>query len=75
MNIANQHECTIMHLAETVKSLVDSDSTIVCVEAPVKRTEYEVPRRYGSSKKLLNLTGYVPETGLEEGLQHILSEV
>jgi nucleoside-diphosphate-sugar epimerase len=72
-NIANEAEIDIKALAETIKSVTNSKSNVVFINAPSKRYDYEVGRRYGSSEKLFNKTGFKPNTKLEDGLKLILS--
>jgi nucleoside-diphosphate-sugar epimerase len=72
-NIANEAEIDIKALAETIKSVTNSKSNVIFINAPSKRYDYEVGRRYGSSEKLFNKTGFKPNTKLEEGLRKILS--
>lgn len=71
-NIANEKEATIMDLAKTIIRVTNSDSTLKLIDAPSKRYDYEVGRRYGSSEKLLNKTGFKPSTTLSDGLSVIL---
>lgn len=72
-NIANENELSIGHLAEIIKEVTKSNSNIIHVNAPAKRYDYEVGRRYGSSDKLLNKTGFKPNTDLKKGLTQILN--
>jgi len=74
-NIANEKEATIEELAKEIIRLLNSKSEIHHIEAPKKRYDYEVGRRYGSSEKLLTHTGYKPSTGLQEGLSIVMKEV
>ena len=71
VNIANECEWTISELASEIKDITNSDSKLTYIDAPKKRYDYEVERRVGSSKKLLKLTGYKPDTSLKDGLQQI----
>lgn len=71
VNIANEAEWCIVDVAERIKTITQSDSEIVFIEAPKKRYDYEVERRVGSSEKLFDLTGYKPLTPLSEGLKYI----
>ncbi len=71
VNIANEAEWCIDDLAEQIKSVTNSSSEIVFIDAPKKRYDYEVERRVGSSKKLRALTNYKPDTTLTEGLKQI----
>jgi nucleoside-diphosphate-sugar epimerase len=71
VNIANEEEWCIEELAHRIKDISGSDSEIVYLEAPKKRYDYEVERRVGSSRKLLRLVDYKPNTSLDEGLQLI----
>lgn len=71
-NVANEREINIKELAETIIDLTGSGSEIVYLEAPSKRYDFEVGRRWGSSQKLFNTTGYKPGTSLEEGLKRLI---
>jgi nucleoside-diphosphate-sugar epimerase len=71
VNIANEAEWSIEDLAHIIRRITGSESTIQFIEAPKKRYDYEVERRVGSSDKLLEMTGYKPDTSLEEGLRRI----
>lgn len=71
INIANEAEWCIDDLAIEIKKVTNSTSEIIFIEAPKKRYDYEVERRVGSSKKLLGLTSYKPDTELPDGLSLI----
>jgi UDP-glucose 4-epimerase len=73
INIANEEEWTIKDLAIQVKEITQSTSELIFVEAPKKRYDYEVERRVGSSDKLVEITGYKPDTKLNDGLKKIHS--
>ena len=73
-NIANENEETILNLAKKIKHITNSYSEIKFIDAPIKRYDYEVERRFGSSDKLKRYTGYKPETSLESGLKNILKK-
>ena len=68
VNIANEAEWNIEHLANEIKQITNSSSEITFLDAPKKRYDYEVERRVGSSDKLMKLTGTKPTTSLQEGL-------
>lgn len=70
-NIANERESTIGELAEHIKELCNSKSEIIYLDAPKKRYDYEVGRRFGSSAKLESHISYKPSTPLPEGLKVI----
>lgn len=71
INIANEAEWCIEDLAVRIKDITKSNSKIVYLDAPKKRYDYEVERRVGSSEKLMQLTGFKPETTLDAGLEKI----
>jgi UDP-glucose 4-epimerase len=71
VNIANETEYCIDDLADRIINVTNSKSKVQFIEAPIKRYDYEVERRVGSSDKLLKLTGYKPLTSLDEGLKLI----
>lgn len=71
-NIANQDEQTILSIAEKIKKITNSNSEINYINAPKKRYDYEIGRRFGSSEKLFKHTGYKPDTDFEIGFKKIL---
>lgn len=71
-NVANENEESIYNLALKIKELTKSSSEISLIEAPKKRYDYEVGRRFGSSAKLEKFVGYKPNTSLKQGLAHII---
>jgi UDP-glucose 4-epimerase len=73
VNIANEAEWCIEDLANMIKDITGSTSTVQYIDAPRKRYDYEVERRVGSSDKLLEMTNCKPLTTLEEGLRKILA--
>jgi UDP-glucose 4-epimerase len=74
-NVANERESTIGELAEVIKQMVQSTSEIKYIDAPKKRYDYEVGRRFGSSAKLVSHIGYKPTTQLPEGLKVIYKDL
>lgn len=74
-NVANERESTIGEVADLIKELTNSESEIKFIDAPKKRYDYEVGRRFGSSAKLENHIGYKPSTRLREGLQVLLADL
>ncbi|MBN8703297.1 MAG: NAD-dependent epimerase/dehydratase family protein [Bacteroidetes bacterium] len=73
-NIANEDEITIKQLADTIVKVTGSKSQINYIQAPTKRYDYEVERRFGSSEKLFKHTGFKPNTNLEDGLRLIMDD-
>ena len=71
INIANEEEWSIKDLAETIKKITDSTSSIHFIDAPKNRYDYEVERRVGSSSKLMKMVGFKPDVNLLDGLQKI----
>lgn len=67
-NVANERESTIGELAEIIKQMTQSSSEIKYINAPKKRYDYEVGRRFGSSAKLERFINYKPNTDLQTGL-------
>ena len=74
-NVANQVESTIQDLAAEIIGITKSKSKINYINAPEKRYDYEVGRRFGSSKKLLEFVGYRPGTSLESGLKSVYNSM
>ena len=71
-NIANENELDILTLSKLIKEKTNSHSEIICTEAPKKRYDFEVERRFGCSDKLFNITGYKPNTSIDFGLGVII---
>ena len=69
INITKGEDITILELAEKIINLTKSSSKIKLVKNPSFRKDYEVEKRFGSSKKLISLIGQKPETTLDEGLK------
>lgn len=67
-NVANERESTIGELADIIKQMTQSSSEIKYINAPKKRYDYEVGRRFGSSAKLERFINYKPNTDLKTGL-------
>lgn len=72
-NVANEKEETIFNLAKKIKAITNSDSEIKLIDAPKKRYDYEVGRRFGNSNKLYSFVGYKPDTQLKEGLERLIA--
>jgi len=73
--VANERESTIGALAEEIKKMTNSTSEIKYIDAPKKRYDYEVGRRFGSSSKLLDYVNYKPNTQLPEGLNVVYTSL
>ncbi len=71
-NIANEDEQTILSIAEKIKKITKSTSEINFINAPKKRYDYEIGRRFGSSSKLFKHIGYKPDTDFEVGFKQIM---
>jgi UDP-glucose 4-epimerase len=74
-NISNENELSIMELAQKIIKTCGSKSTVQLVNAPSKRYDYEVGRRFGSSAKLFKAAGYKPSTPVENGLKEIFESI
>jgi nucleoside-diphosphate-sugar epimerase len=74
-NVANENEFSILELAKLIKEITGSKSEINILNAPSKRYDYEVERRFGSSEKLFNTVKFKPSTNLKEGLMKIYNSV
>ena len=73
-NVANEKEESILNLAKKIKEITNSSSEISMIDAPSKRYDYEVGRRYGNSNKLYSFVGYKPNTELDEGLTKLIEK-
>jgi nucleoside-diphosphate-sugar epimerase len=70
-NISNESEMDIATLAGKILTITNSSSKITYINAPAKRYDYEVGRRFGSSQKLFNKVNYRPNTSTDKGLKDI----
>ena len=69
VNIGNPHETSVLHLAETIKRLTNSDSEIVFIPRP---TDDPTVRQPDITLAKISL-GWEPKIGYEEGLERTLS--
>jgi len=74
-NIANEVEYTIGDLAQSIRTLTNSESEISYIQAPEKRYDFEVGRRVGSSDKLNKAINFKPKTKLKDGLKKIYDNI
>jgi UDP-glucuronate decarboxylase len=68
INIGNPREFTILNLAETVKSMINSDSKIITKELP---SDDPLQRR-PNIQKAKEILGWQPSVDLEQGLQQTI---
>ena len=68
VNIGNPHETSVLHLAETIRTLTGSSSDIVFVERPVDDPTVRQPDITLARTQL----GWEPTVGFEEGLSRTL---
>jgi dTDP-glucose 4,6-dehydratase len=69
VNIGNPHEVSVLHLAETIKRLVGSDSEITFVARPVDDPSVRQPDISLARREL----GWEPQVGFEEGLSRTIA--
>lgn len=69
VNIATGREISIGELAETLIQLIRPGARIVCEEQRLRPAASEVERLLGSNELLYALTGFRPQTPIEEGLK------
>ncbi|MEQ9363874.1 MAG: NAD-dependent dehydratase, partial [Leptospirales bacterium] len=68
VNIATEEEISIGDLAEKIIALIQPEAKILTDEQRLRPTQSEVERLLGSAKRLRELTGWSPATGIDEGL-------
>lgn len=71
VNISNETEYRIQDVAKLILQTTGSRSELQFLNPPHNRYDFEVERRYGSSQKLAELTGYKPSTSLETGIRNM----
>jgi len=72
INISTQKEISIGDLAKKIIKLCKSDAKIKSESTRKRPEKSEVERLLGQNGKLLKLTGWKPETSLEEGLKETI---
>ena len=70
VNIGNPHETSVLHLAETIKRLTNSDSEIIFIPRPTDDPTVRQPDITLAKTSL----GWEPKIGYEEGLERTLSD-
>ena len=70
-NISNENEHCIKEVAEKIVAITGSHSGITFINPPKNRYDFEVERRFGSSQKLFEVTGFKPNTSLNAGLKQV----
>ena len=68
VNIGNPHETSVLHLAETIRSLAGSDSEIVFIDRPVDDPTVRQPDITLARREL----GWEPTVDFEQGLSRTL---
>ncbi len=69
VNIATGKEISIGKLAQTMIDIIRPSAKIVCEEQRLRPEKSEVNRLLGDNSLLRSLTGFVPQTPIEEGLK------
>ncbi len=74
-NIGNSHEVTILQLAELVKSLTGSSSTIEFIpyDKAYEAGFEDMPRRVPDLTKVRQLVGYEPKVQLNEIVTRVIT--
>jgi len=68
-NISSGREISIGDLAQKLIALLRPEAKIVCEEQRLRPAASEVERLLGSNELLYALTGFRPQTPIEEGLK------
>lgn len=69
VNIATQSEISIQDLAKKLINKINPNAKIVSEDVRIRPQNSEVERLLGSNEKLRKLTGWVPETDIDRGLE------
>lgn len=73
VNIASNFEISIQDTLELIKELMQSDVEFITDKQRIRPGKSEVFRLFGDNKKLLDLTGFKPSYGLENGLKETIA--
>lgn len=69
VNIATGQEISIGDLAQKLIDMIRPNARIICDEQRLRPMDSEVERLLGSNELLYSLTGFKPQTTIEEGLK------
>jgi NAD dependent epimerase/dehydratase len=69
VNIATQSEISIQDLAIKLINKINPDAKIVGEDVRIRPRSSEIERLLGSNKKLKELTGWIPETDIDKGIE------
>lgn len=69
VNVATGQEISIGALAQKLVNLIRPEAKIVCEKQRLRPAASEVERLLGSNKLLYALTGFYPQTSIDEGLK------
>lgn len=69
VNIATGKEISVGELAQKMIELIRPGARIVCEQQRLRPAKSEVERLLGSNELLYSLTGFRPQTTIEEGIQ------
>ncbi|EEP61160.1 NAD-dependent 4,6-dehydratase LegB [Sulfurihydrogenibium yellowstonense] len=69
VNIATQSEISIQDLAKKLINKINPNAKIVSEDVRIRPQNSEVERLLGSNEKLKELTGWIPETDIDRGLE------
>jgi len=72
VNIASNFEISIKDTLELIKKLMNSDVEFVEDSQRLRPGKSEVFRLFGDNSKLIELTGFSPKFGLENGLKETI---
>ena len=68
INISKGDDIQIIDVANKICKITRSSSEVLLVDTPQYRYDFDVDKRWGNSDKLFSLTGYKPDTSLDDGL-------
>jgi len=73
VNIATQQEVSIGELAQNLVNQINPEAKIISDDERIRPSKSEVERLLGANGKIKNLTGWVPNTTLTEGLAQTIT--
>lgn len=73
INIATMKEISIGELAEKMIQKINPNASIVCEEERIRPVSSEVERLLGDATLLKSLTGFIPNTTIDEGLEQTIA--
>lgn len=72
VNIATSQEISVLHLAEKLIQIINTNAKIITDDERLRPSKSEVERLLGANEKLIRLTNWKPSISLDQGLEQTI---